>query len=638
MQSPHDTTRVSGATRLETGQTLFKVWAPTRSSVELVVGGRDRIAMKRGEHGYWSAIVDSVTPGTRYGYALDGAESVLADPASRFQPDGPHGLSEIVDPSVFEWTDASWNGLKLEGQVLYELHVGTFTQEGTWDGARRRLSDLAELGVTAVELMPVADFSGRFGWGYDGVDLYAPHHHYGRPDEFRRFVDAAHGLGLGVILDVVYNHFGPDGNYLPRFSPYYFSRRATDWGAAFNYDGEHNRPVRDFIAGNAEYWIREYHVDGFRLDATQSIFDDSREHMVTEIARRARATASPRSILLIAENEPQQTDLVRPSAQGGNGLDAVWNDDFHHSAMVALLGSREAYYTDYLGRAHEFVAAMKYGHLYQGQHYVWQKKRRGTPAFDLQPRRFVAFLENHDQVANTSRGERLRYRTHPAACRAMTAMLLLGPWTPMLFQGQEWCSEKRFAYFADFDANLAKAVQEGRGNQMKQFPSYASRAVQDGLPIPGALATFESSKLDWEHGPLTQLGQQSIALHRDLLTLRREDPVLRECLSSTDRRLDAAVLTDSALVLRYFANDEDRLLIVNLGPDYDFVPAPEPLLAPKRGAAWQILWASEEPRYGGNGVAEGWTDARGWHLPGYCALLFEPAEVEESSEAPEPNV
>jgi maltooligosyltrehalose trehalohydrolase len=593
--------------------------------------------MDRGEHGYWSAHVDSLPLGSLYGFALDRAEAVFADPVSRFQPEGPHGLSEIIDPTLFEWTDHGWNGLELEGQVLYELHVGTFTQEGTWDGARRRLSDLAELGVTAIELMPVADFSGRFGWGYDGVNLYAPHHHYGRPDEFRQFVDAAHSAGIGVILDVVYNHVGPDGNYLPRFSPHYFSQRATEWGAAFNYDGEHNRPVRDFIAGNAEYWVRDYHIDGFRLDATQSIFDRSREHILTELTRRARAAAGHRSILLIAENEPQQTDLLRPSGVGGHGLDAVWNDDFHHSATVALVGNREAYYTDYMGRAHEFVAAMKYGYLYQGQHYAWQKKRRGTPGLDLEPKRFIAFLENHDQVANTARGERLRYQTHPGAYRAMTAMLLLGPWTPMLFQGQEWSSDKRFAYFADFDAKLGKAVQDGRGDQMKQFPSYASRAVQDGMPAPGAIATFEGSKLDWEQGPRTQLGQQSLALHRDLLALRRDEPVLRACLTRDQRRFEAAVLTDRALALRYFGAEEDLLLVVNLGPDYDFVPAPEPLLAPRRNAVWRVLWSTDEPRYGGSGVPEGWTEEHGWHLPGFCALLFKGAEAEASSDAPDPH-
>jgi maltooligosyltrehalose trehalohydrolase len=593
--------------------------------------------MKQGDDGHWSAIVDSLPPGTLYGYALDREESVLADPVSRFQPDGPHGLSEIIDSNLYEWTDHPWNGLKLEGQVLYELHVGTFTQEGTWDSARQRLSDLVELGVTAVELMPVAEFSGRFGWGYDGVNLYAPHHHYGRPDEFRCFVDAAHALGIGVILDVVYNHAGPDGNYLPRFSPHYFSKRATEWGAAFNYDGEHSRPVRDLIAGNAEYWIREYHLDGFRLDATQSMFDDSHEHILTELTRRARAAAGHRSILLIAENEPQDTNLVRPSARGGNGLDAVWNDDFHHSATVALVGSREAYYTDYLGRAHELVAAIKYGHIYQGQYYGWQNKRRGSPAFDLEPRQFVAFLENHDQVANTARGERMGYRTHPAAFRAMTATLLLGPWTPMLFQGQEWRSEALFAYFADFDAKLAKAVQDGRGEQMKQFPSCASRAAQEGMSAPGAIATFDRSKLDWAHGSTTQRGRQSLALHRDLLALRRNELVLRTCLTSDSRRFEAAVLTDHALVLRYFGNDEDLLLIVNLGPDYDLVPAPEPLLAPRSSAGWKIMWSTEEPRYGGSGVAEGWSDARGWHLPGYCALLFKAEESADSSQAPEPQ-
>jgi maltooligosyltrehalose trehalohydrolase len=635
---PDETTTILGATRLASGRTQFRVWAPDRNVVEVAIDGRDRIEMRREDAGYWSAVVDSLGAGTVYGYALDRGATVLPDPVSRFQPTGPHGRSEIIDATQFQWTDAAWGGIRLQGQVLYELHVGTFTHEGTWDAARGQLSGLATLGVTAVEVMPIADFTGRFGWGYDGTCLYAPHHHYGRPDDLRRFIDTAHGLGIGVILDVVYNHVGPDGNYLPDFSPRYFSKRSTEWGAAFNYDGEDNRPVRDFIAGNAEYWIREYHFDGLRLDATQSIYDRSPEHILAELARRARAAAAGRSIVLVAENEPQDTDLVRAPARGGQGLDALWNDDFHHSAMVALLGSREAYYTDYLGRAHEFVAAMKHGYLYQGQWYAWQKKRRGRPAFDLEPRHFVAFLENHDQVANTPRGVRLRDRAQPGAHRAMTAMLLLGPWTPMLFQGQEWSSERCFAYFADFDGRLAKLVHHGRGESLKQFPSYASRAVQEGMPAPGALATFESSKLDWTRGPLTPRGLQSFALHRDLLALRRDEPVLRACIHSETRRFEATVLTDHALALRYFGSDgSDLLLIVNLGSDYDFTPAPEPLLAPPRDAAWHLLWSSEEPTYGGSGVAERWTDARGWHLPGYCAWLLKPAEAEPDKEPHEPN-
>lgn len=597
-----------------------------------MIGGADRISMQRDDAGYWSVSVDGLAPGTRYGFVLGAQDRVLPDPASRFQPDGPHGLSELTDGSTFAWSDAAWSGVRLQDAVVYELHVGTFTERGTWDAAMQHLPELAALGITVVEVMPIADFPGRFGWGYDGVGQYAPYHGYGRPEELRRFIDRAHSLGIGVILDVVYNHLGPDGNYLRDFCPRYFSDRATDWGAALNYDGPDNRPVRDFIAGNAEYWMREYHFDGLRLDATQSIFDESREHILAELSRRARAAAGSRNILLIAENEPQDTNLLRAPERGGCGLDAVWNDDVHHSAMVALLGSREAYYHDYLGRSHEFVAAAKYGYLYQGQYYTWQKKRRGAPSFDLAPRQFVATLENHDQVANTAHGERLRYRAQPAALRAMTALFLLGPWTPMLFQGQEFASTRRFVYFADFDGKLAELVHHGRCDSLAEFPSYKSRAVRDRLPVPHAPESFERSKLDWATDAQSPAGQQALALHRDLLTMRREDPCIRACLDAASRRFDAAVLTDSSLVLRYFGEDgDDRLLVVNLGRELLLTPAPEPLLGPPRSAAWSLAWSSEEPRYGGSGVAEGMTDATGLRVPAYSALLYKPVAREQSA-------
>jgi maltooligosyltrehalose trehalohydrolase len=491
--------------------------------------------------------------------------------------------------------------------------------------------------VTLIELMPVADFVGRFGWGYDGVNLYAPHRGYGRPDDLRRFIDRAHALNMGVILDVVYNHVGPEGNYLPEYCSRYFSDHATGWGMGLNYDGRDNRAVRDFIAGNAEYWIREYHFDGLRLDATQSILDASDEHIVTELARRVRSAAANRTVVLVAENEPQDTNLLRPASQGGNGLDAVWNDDFHHSALVALLGRREAYYVDYLGRAQEFIAAMKYGYLYQGQHYRWHNGRRGVPAFDLDPRRFVAFLENHDQVANTDRGERMRWRAQPAQWRAMTSMLLLGPWTPMLFQGQEFASQQRFVYFADFQGDLAQAVRQGRAASLSQFASYASRAVRDGLPVPHDPASFELSKLEWNEA-LPPAGQQALALHRDLLALRREDPTLCACIAASGRPFDVAILSDKAFVLRYFGpQGDDRLFVVNLGDDLVFSPSPEPLLAPPPSAAWSLTWSSEDPRYGGGGVPDCTTDSQGWSFPANTALLYKPAPRESDGETISPS-
>jgi maltooligosyltrehalose trehalohydrolase len=353
-------------------------------------GASAAVALAAEPGGYFVGTLADARAGTRYRFSLDGGPP-LPDPASRFQPDGPHGASEIVDPGAFRWTDTAWPGVSLRGQVLYELHVGTFTREGTWRAAMQQLPALADMGIRVLELMPVAEFPGQFGWGYDGVDLFAPTRLYGRPDDFRAFVDRAHALRLGVILDVVYNHVGPDGNYLTRFSPDYVTDRyANEWGEAINFDGARSAPVREFFIANAGYWIDEYHLDGLRLDATQQMFDVSPDHILAAISRRVRQAGGPRATLIVAENEPQHVRLVRSVEVGGYGLDALWNDDFHHSASVAVTGRHEAYYTDYGGTPQELVSAVKWGYLYQGQRYAWQKKARGTPAFGVPPERFVA--------------------------------------------------------------------------------------------------------------------------------------------------------------------------------------------------------------------------------------------------------
>ena len=350
-----------------------RVWAPACSSVDVVIdGGAGRWSLEREPGGYFAGTLRGAAAGDRYWFELNG-RTRRPDPASRCQPEGPHGPSAIVDPAAFAWTDAAWAGVRREGQIVYEMHVGTFTQEGTWNAARAQLESLADLGITVMEMMPVADFAGRHGWGYDGVNLYAPTRLYGTPDELRAFVDRAHALKMGVILDVVYNHVGPDGNYLADFSPDYFTDRYTnDWGEAINF--ETSAPARAFFVENAAYWIDEFHFDGLRLDATQDIHDASKEHVVAEMIRTARATAGSRSIFVVAENEPQETALVRQPAEGGYGGDALWNDDYHHTGLVALTGRREAYYLDYNGSPQEFISAAKYGYLYQGQWYGWQRQ------------------------------------------------------------------------------------------------------------------------------------------------------------------------------------------------------------------------------------------------------------------------
>ena len=605
------------------GGVHFRVWAPKPARVAVVFGWRDDLLdatpaqLQAEPDGYWSADVSEARVGMRYRYKLD--DGAYPDPASRYQPRGSHGVSQIVDPSGFPWTDEKWRGVEREGQVIYELHIGTFTAEGTWSAAEEQLPHLAELGVTLLEVMPVADFPGRYGWGYDGVNLFAPTRLYGEPDDFRRFVDRAHALGLGVILDVVYNHLGPDGNYLTEFAPHYFSKRyENEWGDALNFDDEHSAPVRELFIANAGYWIDEFHLDGLRLDATQQIFDASPEHVLAAIGRCVRKAARGRGTYLVNENEPQHARLVRPVETGGYGLDALWNDDFHHAAIVAMTGRDEAYYSDYRGSPQEFISAAKWGFLFQGQRCKWQAARRGTPSLDLAPANFVNFLQNHDQIANSLVGHRIHTVTSPGRLRALTALLLLGPNTPMLFQGQEFAATTPFLYFADHNPALAKAVAEGRVEFLKQFPSIASGDAATLLPKPELEETFLRCKLDFGD---REKHAEVLRLHRDLIRLRRDTPLLGKARRGT---YDGAVLGAAAFALRFFGTaQDDRLLIVNLGPHLHLDPAPEPLLAPALGCAWDVLWTSEDPQYGGGGAPPLDTEDN-WHLPAEAAVLLGP--------------
>jgi maltooligosyltrehalose trehalohydrolase len=602
----------------------LRVWAAGRQRVQAVIEGRaqEEVALAPDGAGYFLGWIAGGA-GTRYRFRLDGEATLFPDPASRFQPEGPHGPSEVIDPASFAWTDAEWRGVPLDQAVIYEMHIGTFTPEGTWQAAMRELPALRDLGVTVLELMPVAEFPGRFGWGYDGVDLFAPTRLYGRPDDMRRFVDRAHALGLAVILDVVYNHLGPDGNYLKAFSGSYFTDRyECDWGEAVNFDGPGSGPVREFYTANAACWIGEVHLDGLRLDATQQIFDSSAEHVLVGIGRAVRRAAGERITLIINENEPQHARLVRPPERGGYGLDAMWNDDFHHSAMVALTGRNEAYYSDYLGSAQELLSCAKWGFLYQGQRYMWQGKRRGTPCLDLPPAALVNFLQNHDQVANSMRGLRGHRLTSPGRWRAMIALSLLMPGTPMLFQGQEFAASTPFCYFADHKPELAALVAKGRAEFLRQFPAMAVPEVAARLRDPADPGTFEICRLDHReraHGEHAE----AFAMHQDLLRLRRGEPAL----AVRDRRhVDGAVLGPEALVLRYFGGaGDDRILLVNLGRDLRLDPAPEPLLAPPEGRAWTVLWSSEDPRYGGCGTTPPESEG-GWRIPGHAALVLCPGD------------
>jgi maltooligosyltrehalose trehalohydrolase len=606
-----------GAT-CDAGGVHFRVWAPKARRVEVTTEADGRVfPLQSLAGGYHEGFVPGLQPGVRYRYGIDGGEA-YPDPCSRFQPEGPHGPSMVVDPGAFAWTDREWRGVALHGQVLYELHIGTFTPEGTFDAAIGKLSALKEVGITVLEVMPVNGFAGRWNWGYDGVNLFAPSHNYGDDEAFKRFVDAAHALGLAVILDVVYNHFGPEGNYLGCFSDHYFTQRhATDWGDAIDFDGPHSRPVRDFFVANATYWIREFHLDGLRIDATQSILDESDPHILAEMARAARVEAHPRSIIVVAENEPQDARCISPIEAGGFGFDAMWNDDFHHAARVALTGRREGYFSDYRGHAQEFVSAMKRGFLYQGQWYEWQGKPRGTALGDAPASAMVLFTQNHDQVGNSLWGERLHKMTSPGRLRAMVALTLLQPGTPMLFMGEEFGASGPFPFFADLNEALVPLVLAGRRKFLSQFPDYATQAAQALVPNPGHPETFARARLDWSE---RDRNGESLALYTDLLRLRRDDPVI----AAQDRTsMDGAVLSEKAFVVRWFggATQGDRLLTVNLGDELPYSPAPEPLLAPPRACRWVRVWSSDDPRYGGMGVLEPCRDLR-WIIPPENATLF----------------
>jgi maltooligosyltrehalose trehalohydrolase len=610
--------------------THFRVWAPAAHTLEVVerawgdgAPGK-RHVLDRGSGGYFSGFVAELDEGDLYSLRIDGGDTLYPDPASRYQPSGPHGPSQIVDPNKYLWGDEGFAGPHERGQVLYELHVGTFTREGTYSAAAEQLAELAALGVTTIELMPLAEFTGEFGWGYDGVDLWAPTRLYGAPDDLRRFIDRAHQLGLSVVLDVVYNHFGPDGCYLKSFSPDYFTKKyENEWGESINFDGDHAGSVREFFIDNARYWISEYHFDGLRLDATQSILDDSPRHVIADITtavRQAGRTLGKR-VYVTAENEPQDARLVLAPEQGGHGCDSLWNDDFHHTARVAATGRREAYYQDYGGKPQELISALRHGYLYQGQHYYWQKKQRGRSALGLGAHQYVSYLQNHDQIANTLAGERLGRLSDPALVRALTTLWLLAPPTPMLFQGQEFGASTPFLYFADHPPELGELVAKGRRDFLSQFPSISDARVSARLAKPAERTTFERCKLDFsereKHAPL-------YALHKDLLRLRHEDAVFAAQRADV---MHGSVLSEQAFLLRFHSELGDRLIVVNLGHDLALEPAPEPLLAPPPGRPWRHVLGSEDVKYGGSGFTPPYDQGK-WKLTARSAHVFVPGDEE----------
>jgi maltooligosyltrehalose trehalohydrolase len=618
-----------GAEARAEGGVHFRVWAPKRSRVAVALCRNGAQAatpetssstplfdMTPEGGGYFSGIADARI-GDLYGFVLDGGARIVPDPASRFQPFGPASWSQVVDGSAFPWTDHGWTGLSATGQVIYEMHIGTFTPEGDWQAAAKELPELAAGGITMFEIMPIAEFPGSFGWGYDGVAMFAPSHLYGQPDDFRRFVDRAHAVGLGVILDVVYNHFGNIDNYVREFSDHYRSTRyENEWADAINFDAENSAGVREFFVANARYWIEEFHLDGFRFDATQAIHDASPEHILSAVGKAARSAACGKSLFLVAENEPQDVRVIRPPAAGGFGFDAAWNDDFHHAARVRLTGKNPAYYSDYYGGIEEFIGVLKHGFLYQGQRSQWQGAPRGTPTRGWPSTSFVNFLQNHDQVANSLDGRRLHELTSPGRLRAMTALWLLAPQTPMFFQGQEFASSAPFLFFADYSGDIARKVHEGRKAFLRQFAALAAPESQAALTDPSDRSVFECCKLKFEE---RAAHKDWYAFHRDLLKLRKN----HSCFAGAKpEQFDAAALSADCLAARYYdVHDDDRLLLVNFGRDLDLFPAPHPQLAPPAGARWAPLWSSETIAYGGTGQSPVEEDD-GWHIPGEAAVVL----------------
>jgi maltooligosyltrehalose trehalohydrolase len=507
--------------------TTFSVWAPKAAErVDLVLPvERQRIEMTTTTRpGWWQVDVPEAGPGTDYQFSIDGGPG-FPDPRSQFQPEGVHGPSRVVDHSAFAWTDDHWRGAApLSGALIYEAHVGTFTPEGTFEAAIEKLPHLVDLGVTHLELLPVPEFPGERGWGYDGVALFAAHHAYGGPDGLKRLVDAAHGAGIGVILDVVYNHLGPDGNYLGAYGPYFTSRYNTPWGEAVNYDDAGSDEVRDFVCDNACHWLENYHVDGLRLDAVHAIYDTSAVHILEEMAGRVSTLQARlgRRKFLIAESDLNDPKLVRAPEAGGYGLDAAWSDDFHHALHSALTGETAGYYEDFGGLA-PLARALERGYVYAGDYSPHRSRRHGRPLTGVPASRLLGYLQNHDQVGNRAAGERSSALMNPGRLHIAAALVLLGPFIPMLFQGEEWGASTPFQYFTDHtDEELGRLVSEGR---RREFSAFGWKP--EDVPDPQDPATFDRSILDW-----TELNKDPHAAlldwHKALVSLRRQIPELSD--------------------------------------------------------------------------------------------------------------
>jgi maltooligosyltrehalose trehalohydrolase len=574
------------------GGVHYRIWAPRVPSVAVQVfsePGADfrKVNLLPEAHGYHSGSDPLGKAGDRYLIEL-GEGKVFPCPASRFQPDGVFGPSQVIDARTFAWTDQQWQRPPFRDLVIYELHVGTFTPEGTYRGAIGKLPEVRDLGVTAIELMPLADFPGAHNWGYDGVRLYAPARVYGHPDDLRALVDAAHAHGLAVILDVVYNHFGPDGNFLREFSPDYFeSRHHTPWGEAINFSS--SPEVREYYRANVAYWMDEFHFDGFRLDATHTIFDDSPHHLLADLGELVH----DRGGYLIAEDERNEAKIIAPPEEGGFGLDAAWADDFHHSVEVALIEA--SMYAEYFGgEVKELANTLSNGWIHPPP---WPPggPRHNTSCAHLPPERFVFCISNHDQAGNRAFGERLNQLVSPETYRAASALLCLVPYTPLLFMGQEWGASTPFLYFTDHNAELGRLIDDGRRRDISRFPIFEEALTLRDLPSPQAPETFEQSKLRWEEAGREGHGA-CLRLYREALRLRREHAVFRPKDRASTR---VAELSCEVLAIRAQAGDEDWLLLCDLCGGHGGDLRGEPFCQLDAAQHWRTVFSSNDSKFGG---------------------------------------
>lgn len=559
----------------------IRVWAPIPKKVELSFGGK-HLPMHRENTGWWQAEVTATAPDADYGFVLDG-EGPFPDPRSPWQPNGVHKLSRLVDHAAFAWTDAGFNAPPLAAAVIYELHIGTFTTAGTFDSAIERLDHLRQLGVTHVELMPVNEFSGKHGWGYDGAELFAPHQAYGGPDALKRLVNACHVRGLAVLLDVVYNHLGPTGNYLGKYAPYFTDRYHTPWGSALNFDGPHCEEVRRFFCDNALGWMRDYHFDGLRLDAVHAICDQSARPFLEQLQDevQALAKASGRRLVLIPESDLNDPRLISPREHGGFALDAQWSDDFHHALHTVVTGERNGYYEDF-GALADLAKAFRNAYVYDGNYSIHRQRNHGRPPEDLAGSCFLAYAQNHDQVGNRACGERLSQLVSVDRLKMAAALVLTSPFVPMLFQGEEWGALTPFQYFTDHaEPELARAVREGR---RKEFVAFGWKPEE--VPDPQARETFERSKLKWSELQ-TKTHAELLDWHRWLIQLRNQEPALND-----GRR---------KLVQTHF-DEAAQWLVIERGPITvvcNFSKQPQRI--PMRAGKHATLLASVEGIVAGNG-------------------------------------